>query len=339
MPRPVLVIAILLAGPAGALAQQGAFVGVVRDSASGAALAGVGITIRETGQQGLTDSTGYFRVGSIPTGDYTIFVRQEGYEPWAVRLHVTVRDARNLPLGVIRLAPRPAATFVGVVRDSTTGTAVSRARVSIDDDGPGTETDRDGHFELPGVQAGAHTVHIARLGYAEWTQRIRIAVPRPTRVDFGMIDLGPAPPIALEDITVEEQPFEASMMMSGFLRRMQTEQGTFLTYEDIARIDPVQTSDILRRIPGMNTMADGSITSGRAGPAMRSFELCTVQYYIDGVKVTASSLDVVLPAAIAGIEVYRGSATIPQIFRSQADANCGVIAVWTRDGSARSRHR
>lgn len=125
------------------------------------------------------------------------------------------------------------------------------------------------------------------------------------------------------------------MMMRDFSTRMRTEQGTFLTYEDIERIDPVNTSDIFRAIPGMNALRNGQITSGRSQGSLQSFEPCRMQYYLDGVKVTAPMIDVILPNVIAGIEVYRGAATIPPIFRSQSNANCGVIAVWRKDGGPR----
>ncbi len=125
----------------------------------------------------------------------------------------------------------------------------------------------------------------------------------------------------------------ASSIMDDFLFRMRTEQGTFLTYEDIERIDPVNTSDIIRRVTGFNTTQGGRVTSRRAGTVgLSSFGACEAQYYIDGTRSTAPTIDVILPHTIAGIEIYRGSATVPPIFNSPSDANCGVIAIWTKDG-------
>jgi outer membrane receptor for ferrienterochelin and colicin len=41
--------------------------------------------------------------------------------------------------------------------------------------------------------------------------------------------------------------------------------------------------------------------------------------------------DVVSPASVEGIEVYRGLSTVPPEFLNP-DAVCGVIAIWTRRG-------
>jgi hypothetical protein len=41
--------------------------------------------------------------------------------------------------------------------------------------------------------------------------------------------------------------------------------------------------------------------------------------------------DLVAPGAIEGIELYRGTATIPAEFLTP-QARCGVVAIWTRRG-------
>ena len=41
--------------------------------------------------------------------------------------------------------------------------------------------------------------------------------------------------------------------------------------------------------------------------------------------------EVISPGSVEGIEVYRGLSTVPAEFLNP-DAECGVIAIWTRRG-------
>ena len=47
------------------------------------------------------------------------------------------------------------------------------------------------------------------------------------------------------------------------------------------------------------------------------------------VRPPESINDYVLPIEIAGIEVYRGAASLPAEF-SGSDARCGAIVIWTK---------
>ena len=71
---------------------------------------------------------------------------------------------------------------------------------------------------------------------------------------------------------------------------------------------------------------------------------CTTQIFVDGFLVNRRTGygqgyrpediridDVVTPASIEGIEIFRGLSTVPAEFLSP-DADCGVIAIWTRRG-------
>lgn len=52
--------------------------------------------------------------------------------------------------------------------------------------------------------------------------------------------------------------------------------------------------------------------SRRGIPRMSEWSAdCVIEYYVDGVFADGSIVDEVLPNAIAGMEVYSGSATIP----------------------------
>lgn len=313
-------------------AQEAALIGVVRDSTTGLPLTDVLVTIPESDLSASSGPDGFFRLDGVKSGDHTIFVRKTGFEPWAMRMAVTVSDTRNISLGVVVLAPAFQATFFGTVVDSATGNPISGVEVGIVGQMQSSRTDDSGYFELPGVRSGTHEVTARHIGYGNWALEVALSIPQPMRVDFGEITMSQTAALALEDIVVEGDEFNGSMIMTEFFTRRRTEQGTFLTSEDIARLAPKNTSDLFRIMPGMNANRNGMISSGRGTSSMQAFEPCVAQYYIDGTKVTASTIDVVQPNAIAGIEVYRGSATTPQIFRSQSNASCGTIVIWTRDG-------
>jgi hypothetical protein len=70
---------------------------------------------------------------------------------------------------------------------------------------------------------------------------------------------------------------------------------------------------------------------------------CATQIFVDGFLVNRGGPggvndirldDVVSPGSVEGIEIYRGLSTVPAEFLN-ADAACGVIAVWTRRGGIR----
>ena len=61
-----------------------------------------------------------------------------------------------------------------------------------------------------------------------------------------------------------------------------------------------------------------------------------MRFYVDGIRVSAQSVDVIQPRTIAGIEVYRGQATIPVKYSSPGHEPCGLIVIWTRDAASRN---
>lgn len=227
------------------------------------------------------------------------------------------------------------ATLVGIVVDSLTGAPLVGASVVAVEPGLAAVADDRGQFELPGVSSGDFTILIRHAGYRPSKARFELTVTRPVRVDFGTIALAPLV-FELDPVRVEAEAVSDKLRRVGFFHRMSSADGTFLTWEDIRDQDPTNTSELFRRIPGFRTSQDGSIGSRRGIPSLSSgLSRCEVNYYIDGVHTAAPNIDVVLPAAIAGVEVYSGAATIPPSFRVAGNPKCGVIAIWTRDGSMR----
>lgn len=335
--RPLLLIILgaLSLGVGQAPAQTGAFVGIVWDSVAASPLPGVSITVPSQDLSTTSGPNGRFRLTGIESGQHRVIARLDGYLPWAADLTVRVTDSRDLPLGRILLKPSYEAWFIGTVQDSATQEPLVGSEITIVDRGITTQTTSDGTFELAGITTGPVTVMIRHLGYKIWSKSFHLNVDEPFRVDFGTVDLTPAGAVELEELVVEGEEFRASRVMQGFLSRMRSEKGTFITYEDIERTNPALTSDLLRSVGGFSVSADGVIESQRGAAGISSFAPCVASYFIDGVQAGPYSLDVIMPRAIAGIEIYRGAASIPTMFRSLRNAKCGVVAVWTKDGGRR----
>ena len=95
--------------------------------------------------------------------------------------------------------------------------------------------------------------------------------------------------------------------------------GTFITAADIerwrsSRVDHVVTNQVGGISPGLLNRRTG----------------CVMQVYLDGSRVAAGELrHLVLPIEVAGIEVYKGPASLPAEFGGSS-SRCGVVVVWTK---------
>ncbi len=215
----------------------------------------------------------------------------------------------------------------GTVVDSASGTPLEGVQVRLIDMDVSTLTDSDGSFQFFGVASGTHTLAARRLGYEPLAIRFELNAANTPPADLGVLRIA-SRAIELDPLVVQAEIVRDFPQMEGFFRRMRSEQGTFLTEADVENEAPQETSDLLRRIPGFRTDEFGQLTSSRGTSGFRAN--CPVQVYVNGVKVNAPTVNVVQPGTIIGMELYTGSSTVPTIFRSQSNASCGVVAIWTR---------
>lgn len=261
--RPIICLAFAIAAggaASGVGAQTAGMTGVVVDSVTGIALPDVLVSMTGVAGVTTTDTTGGFRLVSVPGGQATLFFRRPGYEPVAIRVQTTLGSARHdLSLGVVAMSPIAEQVVI-----------------------------------LPGLEVTAR-------------------LPQSTIMP-----------------NLEE------------LRR--TQSGTFITAAEIAAIRPRNTSDVLRRLAGITSQGDfieigaGTLRGHRGSATMYGSSAggnCTMRYYVDGVRMSTETIDVVQPETIAGIAVYRGSASIPITYRSPGRAPCGLIVLWTKDAANR----
>lgn len=206
-----------------------------------------------------------------------------------------------------------------------------------------TETEVDGTFEFGVSNVTGVRINANRLAYQPNTTPILYFDGRQffqveIRLDPDAILLAP-----LEVIAWSERPMNA--LHEGFRQRLDNGLGTFITREDVERRTPYLVTDLLREVPGLQVTGSGAglrpvVRFGRSAGYN-----CTTQIFVDGFLMNRRLGlsegfqpnddfridDVVSPASIEGIEIYRGLSTVPPEFLNP-DADCGVIAIWTRRG-------
>ncbi len=153
---------------------QTSLLGKVVDDQSGAAIAGATIQLQSTSQTATTGTDGSFVITGISAGSYSALVSASGYNP--VQVSFVAIDAARNDLGTLRLTQAASATSVtlsGVVRDASTGTPLSGARVTA---GSVTSlTGTDGHFLLTGITSLQFTLSAQASGYVGATSTFQVA--------------------------------------------------------------------------------------------------------------------------------------------------------------------
>ncbi|MGQ0560862.1 MAG: TonB-dependent receptor [Gemmatimonadota bacterium] len=109
-------------------------------------------------------------------------------------------------------------------------------------------------------------------------------------------------------------------------RRKSSGYGYFLDEKALARVYAIETTDFLRRIPGVIVERDYVRLRSYCGEPI---------FVVDGIEfrppaATQMANSIVSPSEIAAIEVYKDAA--PPELQSGLSANwpCGVVVIWTK---------
>ena len=83
-------------------------------------------------------------------------------------------------------------------------------------------------------------------------------------------------------------------------------------------------TDIFRNIAGLSVSPDGVVSLTR-GAASLTDDRCVPALFIDNIRME-TTLDIVRPHEIRGIEIYKSAGTVPP----QYNDICGAIVIWTK---------
>lgn len=216
--------------------------------------------------------------------------------------------------GTLREAESRAPLRGGVVsllgRDSV---AVSEAR-----------TDSAGAFSLALPGAGAFRLRASLAGYRAAVSPVLHLGARDTlEVEFTLA----RDTVVLEPLVVRARSRRLTGAARRFYDRARTHagSGTFITRDEIDRVNPLRATDLLRRIPGVQAtpLPGGNHVTVRGG--------CLPTVYVDGTRVHGyrSIDDLVHPMELEGVEVYRSPHEAPPAYTGM-HAGCAVVLLWTR---------
>jgi hypothetical protein len=198
-------------------------------------------------------------------------------------------------------------------------------------------TGPNGRFRITKLRAGHYLAIVKRVGYRPTSGVIEVSDSDTLRLAYTL------EPIAttLAPVVVSEKPF--SLRMGEFLARRRVGVGEFMTQEEIEAKNTVFATELFRNFRSINVspsrttaLTEWFALSRREG-ANPSLGACPMAVFLDNIPLpTPFNLDLLPPPKdIGGIEVYAGPSTTPPQF-SGYGRDCGVILVWTRDGSPTS---
>ena len=212
-----------------------------------------------------------------------------------------------------------------------------------------TLPDSLGRFVLRGLSGDSVRLELRRIGYQALHRTISLRAP-PGELQLVLHpDAVVLPEIRTTARADKPARYLGTTKYDGFFQRQKLGQGTFITREQIERMNAFHTLEIFRGIPGIyvNVGNPGDPYSADIRLARCTGADAKVSVWIDGrlqigggfergnagwpnpralSAELAALLEQIAPAGIEMIEVYRGASQIPGVFHWDG---CAVIAIWT----------
>jgi len=209
--------------------------------------------------------------------------------------------------------------FYGTVRSAEMRPVIS-ATVTLPELGRMAITNGNGEYFLRDVPVGRRQVEVEYLGLT-YNAEIEIEEGRLALKHY-RLDLTLT---ALDPIRVEAEATAASLKMREFVRREARNAGLFIGRDDIDRLVPLQTSDLLQGTAGIRQ----EDRFGRRTDIGRGPGGCRPNVFVDGSPVVVFGVDDFFPEHIEAVEVYTSFVQTPLRYRS--DNRCGAIIIWSRE--------
>jgi hypothetical protein len=223
--------------------------------------------------------------------------------------------------------------LTGVARDATSGQPLPGVNLSVEGTAAMATTNDRGEFTLSGLPFGTQTLLARKLGYVPDERPVDVVAFAPSHVEPSLTTMKRV----LDTVRVVARKLYAADR-NGFLMRQKTGMGHYFSAEQIEQFHPLNTSDLLWRVPGVR------VEQGRFDKVARMRALyggdCEPSIYVDGMRIphfSASDLDnMVQPDYIEGVEVYNSAVQTPAQFMDPF-SSCGAIIVWTRTSPPRPK--
>lgn len=186
-------------------------------------------------------------------------------------------------------------------------------------------TAANGRFRIAAVPPGPHVLLVRRIGYEATTARVEVAERDTLRLSFTL------PPAVATLDTVAVAARSVSPRLAEFYERRKVGPGQFLTQDQIEKQNAVRASDLFGRFLGLRLSSDGTKAfSLRDTPA----HPCPIAAIVDGIARDTEFGGLPDPKEIAAVEFFAGPSEIPVQYKSTVKNTwCGLILIWTRDGS------
>jgi hypothetical protein len=223
-------------------------------------------------------------------------------------------------------APTPTSGISGTVVSAQTGEPLLGVQVLIKGTRRWSITNQDGIFRVTGVKPGPQVIEFRHPNRAPVVYNLTLEPDKVTELAV-KIDTRT---VALPEVVIEGKETQpAAKMQDFFSRKAAGHGGYFITRKEIEERQPRVLSDMMRRVPGLRVDCDfGSCQVSTFTEARRIMGGCPIQYFLDGVPFSGD-VDELTPDQVEGIEIYRGSSSVPPQFNT-GSSMCGVIAVWSR---------
>jgi len=159
--------------------------GYVKDNSTLENLAGVAVTVTQTGQVGTTAENGYYKM-FVPPGTYTLTATKFGYYDNTIA-NVSVVADQWTTLDIL-LAPKPKGTIVGKVTDnSVVPENIAGATVAVVNTPLSATTDNFGDYTIENVPVDNYTLRTSAWGYkSKENANVEVLGGQTTTVNFAL---------------------------------------------------------------------------------------------------------------------------------------------------------
>lgn len=217
--------------------------------------------------------------------------------------------------------------IIGRIRDGVTENPVVSAAVSVAGRTETVETNRRGRFILSGVPVGDHDLQVRHLGYAPLRHAVTVNEGLTAEMEIGLVPT----PVEMEPIVATVTRLRRLEIKGFYERKLWGELvsgGTFFTADYIERWRPLRISQLVsEHVPSIR-LQNGVLVNARVHTGLGRG--CPMTVYIDGILMRGGGIDgAVLPIEVAGVEVYKGLASLPAEFGGFRN-RCGAVVIWTK---------